>query len=523
MSLDLFSSNIDDAVKYAARVSAPELPSTFSDNINDAFNRGYLTSQSISGEIRKTTARGQIIDDAIAKTGDQSFGQLEQYGGFDQAGFNAKIAQHKAARPDLDIQPISDEAIQARADDIGVRQLATSADLARRERTTGGAVGSFLGSAGAAFTDPVNLIAFPLAAPESLGILGTALAWGAIGAGSQTAIEALNATSMERIQPGYGTSGQPVTSILETALGGAVLGGGIKGLSMAWQRAKTGSWPRTVRDAGNVVDSEAQIATTNPLPGVEGEAAHRTALNKAIDDLANGRPVDVEGIVTPDQLAALDERAAPVLAARDAAAEAQQAARVAADDVLAASSKAPELPFVQTEAQARAEASTATLTSGIQDIARLAGHDMPADEAAKIATRIAQLNDPDKARAVLDEVFLRPQTIADTLPVVEKPVKPVADKVQSDASAALRDDLTPAKIEEARVHPDMEETVNRDLDKLMLERPDMEVPMGATVDAEGRTVPTTRKVEDVVAEADARSAAAKEIEACVGPYPSEAA
>jgi hypothetical protein len=50
----------------------------------------------------------------------------------------------------------------------------------------------------------------------------------------------------------------------------------------------------------------------------------------------------------------------------------------------------------------------------------------------------------------------------------------------------------------------------------------MEVPMGATVDAEGRTVSTTRKVEDVVAEADARSAAAKEIEACVGPYPEAA-
>jgi GNAT superfamily N-acetyltransferase len=91
------------------------------------------------------------------------------------------------------------------------------------------------------------------------------------------------------------------------------------------------------------------------------------------------------------------------------------------------------------------------------------------------------------------------------------------------SSEALRDELTPARIEEMRTDPDMHETVARDLDKLMLERPDIEVPTGVTVDAEGRTVPTTRKVEDVVAEADARLEAAKEIAACTGPYPSEAA
>src|SRR6185436_8410487 len=39
---------------------------------------------------------------------------------------------------------------------------------------------------------------------------------------------------------------------------------------------------------------------------IEGEAAHRTALNKAIDDLAHGRPVDVEGIVTPEQAAYIE-------------------------------------------------------------------------------------------------------------------------------------------------------------------------------------------------------------------------
>jgi hypothetical protein len=641
MSLDLFPSNIDEAVNYAARTSAPELPSTFTDNFNDAWNRGYLTSQSISGEIRKTTARQQFIDDAIAKTGDQSFGQLEEYGGFDIAGFNDKIANHRAARPDLEIQPISDEGIQTRADEIGTRQLSDSASFGRRERTTGGSVGAFLGSAVASVADPVNLIAFPLAAPESLGILGTALAWGAIGAGSQTAIEALNATSMERIQPGYGTSNQPLGNILEAGAAGAVLGGGLKALASLWGRNKSGTWPRTVRDAGNVVESEAQIATTNPLPGVEGETAHRTAVSKAIDDLANGRPVDVDGIVVPEQLAARDAAIDPVIAARDNAVTAQAAARDAADVVqtytTAKGSKysvhsdgtttrdkaaradvghegdsgikdrsaktiyvdgdasalsgaglqgdtggkgyrvaikdgkatflwwneqagkwgapesgrdipfttipevgkspvelwkpttdvpgyeayrsqhagnkitavqQPELPFAQTEAQARAEASTATLSEG---------NEMPAEDAAKIAARVAQMDDPDKARALLDEVFLRPQTIADTLPGVEKPPSNRPEKINTDTAAALREDLTPAKIEEMRADTDMPDTVSRELDRMVIEKPDLEVPMGVTQDADGRMVPTTRKVSDVIAEADAKLAASKEIAACAGP------
>jgi hypothetical protein len=518
MSLDLFASNIDDAVSYAGRVSAPELPSTFSDNFDDAFAKGRLVSQSFSGAIRRSQARSDYLDEVRAKSGEA----LPLLAATD-AEANGMIREIKSRNPALDIAELTDEEAQRRADEIGKRQLADSASFENRERTTGGAIGSFLGTAGAAVTDPVNLVAFPLAAPSSLGIIGTTLAWGAIGAGSQGVIEALNADSMERIQPGYGTSGEPLQNIAEAGLAGGVLGGGLKGLANLWTKAKTGNWPRTIRDAGNVVESEAQIAATNPLPGVEGEAAHRTALTKAIDDLANGRPVDVDGVVPPEQFAARDAAVEPVIAAREAAAEAQQAARVAAEDALAAGKPQPDLPFEQTAAQAQAELSAADLTKGVQDIARMAGHDMPTEEAAKIAARVAQMNDPDKARALLDEVFVRPQTIADTLPAVDKPVKLVTDKASPDAVASLRDELTPAKIEEARLHPDMEETVSRDLDKLMLEQPDLEVPTGVTVDADGRTVPTTRKIESVINEADNRLAAAKEIEGCVGPYPSEAA
>ena len=147
MSLDLFSSNVDDAVNYAARTSAPELPSTFSDNFNDAWNRGFLTAQSVSGTNRKIEARSQLVDDAIAKTGDRTLASFISPTGDDSdfEGFNRRLAE--LGTPG--VQPLTAEAIQARADDIGVRQLSDSRSLEQRERTFGGAVGQFAGTAAA--------------------------------------------------------------------------------------------------------------------------------------------------------------------------------------------------------------------------------------------------------------------------------------------------------------------------------------------------------------------------------------
>lgn len=779
MSLDLFSRNIDDAVNYAARASAPELPSTFSDNFNDAWNRGFLTAQSVSGSNRLIEARRQLVDDAVAKTGDQSLGSYISPDGRDSdfEAFNRRLDEHRIANPSVDVPMLSEEAIQARADDIGRQQLSDSANLSRRERTTGGAIGEFAGSTAATFTDPVNLVAFPLAAPESLGVLGTAMAWAAIGAGSQGVIEALNIADRERIQPGYAASGEQLRNILEAGAGAAVLGGGLKGLSNLWTRYKTGSWPRTIRDAGNVVDSEAQIANTNPLPGVEGEAAHRTALQKAIDDMIAGRPVDVAGIVPGDVLRGYEAKTAPIMESRARAAgaeeaalaferdaarlpptmerlsevqldefrvsalEARQSAEVARSRLeaeragligernaleqrtaglagheanvagvrndlarveqriaearppidettqarldaidaelkgqvgqevrtrleaeraqitetlaktapedrrliasLEAERKGLEKALVRAEKQlekertavakigerltareaalptrgitvgereaAKVEAATGALRKAIsrlandgygvrltreeaqtlaeriigaspQDaegvlrditeglvsravdarralpaelpgigkpvpaaeqraragyyteqmrkqitaLAREVGYEMPREEAATIAARIAGLSEND-ALAVLDELMLRPRTIVDTLPGVsrEDVAKPI--RAAPDSVTALHEELQPAKIEEMRTNPDLADTVSRDLDKLMLEQPDLEVPTGTTIDADGRVVPTTRKVESVVAEADSRLAAAKEIADCVGPYPAQAA
>lgn len=576
MSLDLFASNIDDAVNYATRTSGAELPSTFSDNFNDAWNKGFLVNQSISGELRKLRAQGQMVDDAVAKTGDRSFQQSGEGGGFDMTAFNTSVARHNTERPDLQLPSMSPEEIQRRADEIGVSQLADSAHMAGRERTFGGSVGAFLGTTAAALTDPVNLVAFPLAAPESLGILGTALAWGGIGGGSQAAIEALNSSSMERIQPGYGASGQPVTNIVEAALGGSVLGGGLKGLSSLWARQKTGAWPRSVRDAGNVVESEAQIAATNPLPGVEGEAAHRTALNKAIDDIANGRPVDIDHIITPDLLErsrglidrmqgeqpmllpVINRRAIELIAEQDKLAGRDAELAKTLDELPAGDASAVDrlnrLDAVEQqieqetdpaalrklndrrdqilvdtnpealqaaaapiEARRAAEAERASIAGRLQDIA---------DEHAQLqASALSPLKLPALGQRERIPTGPRGQFELDLQPPATEAAALSAPgtaqiktpKHQAGDVPELNEQLTPDNIEKMRVDPDLADTVSRDLDKLMLERPGLEVPTGVTVDAEGRTIPTTRTVESVVAEADARIAAAKEIEACAGP------
>lgn len=511
MSLDLFDRNTDDAINYAARVSAPDLPATYSDTFNDAWNHGRLVGQSIAGQLRKGRALSDYMDEVRAKSGDPF--QMDETATVDD--MNAKVRALKARNPSLDLAELTDDELQRRADELGVRQVEDHARMERRERTWGGTFGDLLGSASVMATDPVNMIAFPLAAPEALGVLGTALAWGAIGAGSQGVIEVLNASSRERIQPGYTNSAEPISNVLEAGVGGAVLGGGLKGLSSLWSRYRTGAWPRTVRDAGNVLESEAQIASTNPLIGVEGEAVHRTALGKAIDDLVNGRPVDVDGMVSGDMLKAYDARVAPtmesmsdVIAARNAVTmeRAAQEARLQ-----------PDLPFAGSIAEGQEAAAVAKLGQRLEDIAESVGSKLAPEEGRKLAERISRLPS-DEAVVAMDEFFLRPNTLLETLPSPSRAVtKP--RMLVSDAATTLRDELTPARIAEIRTDADVADTVSRDLDKLLIERPDLEMPVGAEVDQAGQVGAKMQRVRDVVADADARLAAAKEIKACTGPLP----
>lgn len=307
--LDLYQGDQAQAAAQQPN-EATRLPSGFDENLHAAWGDGLLFSQSIARSNSRNAVLRDYVDEIRQKTGqDLSKEFIPDVAGGGQTGVtdfdtaNERVATLKKSYPDLDLAPLSEDEIDRRA--VAKAQAAhqTYQSLQAGERTTGGAIGSFLGSAGAAAADPINILALGVA-PEAQGIsvLSSALRWGGLAGVSQAAIEAASDTFKEQVQPGYQESGQPLAEIGGAFLGGAALGGGIKALGNAWTRVKTGAWPTSVRDAGNVIESEANVAETNIFPGVEGEVAHKEALTKSIDDILAGRPVDVSAHITPELL-----------------------------------------------------------------------------------------------------------------------------------------------------------------------------------------------------------------------------
>jgi hypothetical protein len=307
--LDLYQGDQEQAARIQPN-EGTSLPSGFDENLHAAWSDGQLFSQSIARANARAAVLGDYIDEIRQKTGnDLSKEFIPDVAGGGQTGVtdfdtaNERVAKLKQDYPDLDLAPLSEDEIDKRA--VAKAQAAhrNYEALQAGEKTFGGSVGSFLGSSGSAAADPVNILALGIA-PETGGasILSAALRWGALAGVSQAAIEAASDTFKEQVQPGYMESGQPLREIGGAFVGGAVLGGGFKALGNAWTRVKTGQWPTSVRDAGNVIESEANVAQTNPFPGAEGEVAHREALVKTIDDILAGRPVDVGQIITENLL-----------------------------------------------------------------------------------------------------------------------------------------------------------------------------------------------------------------------------
>ena len=284
------------------------LPSGFEANFNAAWSDGRLFGQSIASYNARASAISDYADEVRRATGADLSEQLYPQGGEggaqpDYDAVNAKVAALKEKNPALTIAPLSDAEIDQRA--LAKAQAAHRdyETLQAGEKGPGGSVGTFLGSAAASATDPINIVGLAVA-PEAagIGVLSTALRWGAIAGVSQAAIEGASNQFKEQVQPGYTESGEPVTNVAGAFVSGAVLGGMTKALGNAWTRVKTGAWPTSVRDAGNVVESAAHTAQTNPFPGAEGEVAHQGALAKSIDDILAERPVDVGALITPDLL-----------------------------------------------------------------------------------------------------------------------------------------------------------------------------------------------------------------------------
>ncbi len=494
MPLDMFQQSQSDWASDQANPSQASLPAKFSETFGAAWNENRFFGQSIAHLNARGSALNDYTDDITRRTGERFDDMPSDLTPPERlAAINDKVAKLNVANPEFTIPPMTDDELDRRA--IAKSQMARSdfQEMQAREKTGGGSFGSFLGGAAGTMTDPVNLVVAPLAAPEGLGLLATALAWAGIAGGTQTAIEMTGAPYREMVQPGYGESGEPTRNILGAAAFGGATGGALKGLGMAWSRAKTGTWPRSIRDAGNVAESEANVAQTNVLPGIEGEVAHREALARTIDDIVAGRKVEVP-----------DETLAPHDARLDALMGERAGARGAAEAEAARPTEpAPQLPL---EAGPQ-EVHQATIADGVQGMARQAGYDMAREEAERVAQMVAKASTDEQARAILSTVADRPQTVA------EFPPSPLPKERGAEPLAAIE----PKAVDQMIGSPEHEAALRADIDRARAQG-DVKIPAG--VDEKGE--PIMRSVDGAMDEIDAYKKAAEQIKACANPQPEPA-
>ncbi|MBW8285080.1 MAG: hypothetical protein K0M55_15930 [Rhizobium sp.] len=205
----------------------------------------------------------------------------------------AQVEQWRKANPeakfrDFPTRDYLDEETRRRAGEA----ISQSNALGRRSTGMGSAIGGFLGTAAGAMADPINAASMGFGAGAASGIVRTAMIEGAIGIGSEAAIQGFNYDFRRSVDPEYSAS-TALYEIGAAGAGGAILGGGMKGLSAVWHRAKTGQWPSHIRDAANVVTREAAMPNSRFSQTISGETAHRSAIAKSLDDLAAGRPVEL--------------------------------------------------------------------------------------------------------------------------------------------------------------------------------------------------------------------------------------
>lgn len=290
--LDLWQNNTAVAAQPQPG-EARDLPATFGESFSAAWQNGRLFSDTLAHGNAQAAGFDQYLEDVKNASGEDIRRQVYADADPLTAARNI-VGKMKAANPGLmTIPDLTDDELDHRAIVASQQARERYMQIAQREKAAGGGVGQFLGGLAAGATDPINLVGLAVAPEVEGGVLASATAWGTFGAVTQGVNEGVNAGFREKVQPGYAMSGEPVMNVLEAGAGGAVLGGGFKALGNLWTRVKTGAWPQSVRDAGNVVESEANIQQSNVLPGVEGEAAHRASLSTAINQILGGLPVDV--------------------------------------------------------------------------------------------------------------------------------------------------------------------------------------------------------------------------------------
>jgi hypothetical protein len=190
-----------------------------------------------------------------------------------------------------DTYPTAHE-IMLRADLAAAQRLRE----ARAAEDSGGGFGAFLGSMAGIFQDPVQLATLPFGAPWRAGVpllteIGrVALIEGGVAGATQAAVE-LRADPYRRE---LGFQSEAATQILAAMAGGAVLGGGLRGLVGALEvraarRAGAEATPADVLAADARALAEARLAEEAGNPaGPEAMRLHQAAMDRATAETAAG-------------------------------------------------------------------------------------------------------------------------------------------------------------------------------------------------------------------------------------------
>lgn len=271
-----------------------EKPVEFGEAWDSSASMGRAVKQVTSRDNQRFDEWDNFLADIREKTGEAIPNPM--VAGRGDIGLAAKrsilgrLSKLRSQRPELELPEDPDAEIERRTDATLSRIVRDARSIDGRPKTLGGLAGSIVGDIQTMVTDPVQLPTIVMGAGAARGILQTALIEGGIGFGQSVAVSALTARDRVRVDPQFGWA-EAAGDAVSGAIGGAAIGGGFKALARGLGLLRGADIPRSLRDAANVTESEAQIASTFRAKTAEGEIAQRDGLSKAIDAVVAGEPV----------------------------------------------------------------------------------------------------------------------------------------------------------------------------------------------------------------------------------------
>lgn len=252
-------------------------------------------------------------------------------------GLGPKIENARIQNPDdPDLSDIRRyEEIQSEIEKRGAELIERRDEIASRSGFLG-KVGGFVGVMGGAMTDPPNILTLPFGAARAAGALKTAAFEFKLAVATETAIQPFVYRYKQELEHPY-TMGEAIFNVTAAGVGAGLIAGGIKGLTRPPTR-RTGAVPelvdriaedidelpvdpgvrRTQRDevlevAGDdpqvradheAMESFDEVMQKNPFPtdGPQGERAHLTNVQTAIDAVSEGRIAGPDEFVSPTGL-----------------------------------------------------------------------------------------------------------------------------------------------------------------------------------------------------------------------------